>query len=183
VVIKGMVHAPTDNAAWAAYDRITSAMPGLRVVGVISAQEPTPKSLSVVQDAPPRASKPVERKLTYWLSLRAEYPWKRALTAVTVDITAGAFTHAGTFPAEFTATTTSAGTVILSSSGLTLSAASVPSGTVFDSLDHTVTGPGGEDLYGVIEFGAEWPAVVVGSNTWTPTGTADVDFAYFPTYA
>lgn len=183
LVVEGSVEAPSQTAAWAAYGRLTSSMPGITGSGDVVVYEPTPKALTVVQSGPPRADAPINGVFSFQLTLLAEYPWKRALTASTVDVTAGTFTHSGTFPAEFTFTTTSSGTVVLSAGGLTLSAASVPSGTVFDSLNHSVTGPGGEDLYGVIEFGAEWPAVDVGSNDWVSSGTADGELSFYPTYA
>src|SRR5690349_12653034 len=109
VQIKGLIFAPTDEAAWRAYDRVTSSMPGLRGVGDVVAYEPVPKSLRVVQAGPPRVSKPLGRQLTYWLTLTAEYPWKRALTASTVTVGAGStvsHTASGSFPAAIEVTTT-----------------------------------------------------------------------------
>lgn len=192
VVIKGMVFAPSDNAAWAAYDRITSSMPGIAGRGDIVAQEPTPKSLTVVQAAPPRASKPAGRQLTYWLSLRAEYPWKRALTPVTQAVSAGSsptFSAAGTFPAEIEVTLTSAGTVDLTLNGQRLRFGSLPSGAVltsgpgFTNPKRTARSSTGSNLFGLIVQPMQWPAIVPGSNSAHQAGTANLDIKYFPTYA
>ena len=166
VVIKGMVFAPSDNAAWAAYDRITSGMPGIGGRGVIVAQEPTPKSLTVVQAAPPRASKPVGRQLTYWLTLRAEYPWKRGLTPVTQIVAAGGsptFSGAGTFPAEIEVTLTS--------------------GFGFTNPKRTIRSSTGSNLFGLITQPMQWPAVVPGPNTANQAGAANLSLKYYPTFA
>lgn len=186
LVVTGSVEAVTQDGAWAAFNRAASSMPGLLGEGEVVIDEPTPKTLTVRQSGPPRINPPLNGVFTFQLTLLAEYPWKRAVDPVTVTIAAGTsetFDHDGTFPAEFTATTTSSGTVGLSCAGLTLSAGSVASGTVLDSLEHTITGSGGADLYGSIVAGSEWPAVVVGSNTWTNSGTADVELTFYPTYA
>jgi hypothetical protein len=186
VIIRGLVFAPTQEAAWLAYDRITSGMPGLMDSGDIVSYEPVPKMLTVHQAGPPRVSKPADGRLRFELALIAEYPWKRALSAVTVPVAAGdseTFTPAGTFAAEVIVTTTSTGTVDFGAGGLTLRASSVASGTVFDSLERTVTSAGGADLFGSTLPGIQWPAVAVGSNTFVNNGTADVELSYFPTYA
>jgi len=194
VVIKGLIFAPSDDAAWAAYDRATSAMPGLRNVGNIVAYEPVPKSLTVVQAGPPRVSKPLGRQMTYWLTLTAEYPWKRALTATTVAVAAGAtvsHTAAGTFPAEIEVTLTSAGTVDLTIAGLRLRTGSLPSGAVLTSgpgfirPKRTIRSalPANANLFGSIVQPMQWPAMVPGANSIHQAGTAGLSIRYFPTYA
>ena len=192
VVIKGLIFAPTDEAAWKAYDRATSTMPGLRGVGDIVAYEPTPKSLTVVQAGPPRVSKPAGRQLTYWLTLTAEYPWKRALTATTVTVAAGAtvsHTAAGTFPAEIEVTLTSGGTVDLTIAGLRLRTGSLPSGAVltsgpgFSRPKRTIRSSSGGNLFGSIVQPMQWPAMVPGANSIHQAGTAGLSIRYFPTYA
>jgi len=192
VVIKGMIFAPTDEAAWVAYDRVTSAMPGLRGVGDITAYEPVPKSLTVVQAGPPRVLKPLGRQLTYWLTLTAEYPWKRALTATTVAVGAGAtvsHTAAGSFPAEIEVTTTSAGTVDLDIGGQRLRWGSLPVGAVltsgpgFANPKRTARAADGSNLFGLIVQPMQWPAMSPGSNSLVNRGTAALSVRYFPTYA
>lgn len=193
VVIKGLVFAPSQDAAWLAYDKITSAMPGLTGSGVITAYEPVPKSLTVSQAGPPRVSKPAENGIiTYWLTLVAEYPWKRATTPVTFTISPGAtamFTDAGTFAAEIQVTTTSAGTVQLSASGQTLRTSTLPSGSVltsgpgFTNPERTVRGPSGADLFSATLSPMQWPAVSPGDNSFVNSGTANLSVTYYPTYA
>lgn len=195
VVMEGLILAPNEAAAWAAYDRVGSSMPGLLGEGDITAYEPVPKFLTVVQDAPPRVSKPASLdpsgriSMRYRLTLRAEYPWKRAVTAEDpVAINAGAtvpFTGGGNWPAEIVVTTTSSGTVNLTASGLSLTASTVPSGTVFDSMPgaFSVTGPSSEDLFSAMLPGFQWPAVVPGSNSFVNSGTANLVLSYYPTYA
>jgi hypothetical protein len=193
VVIKGRIFAPDDAAAWAAYDRATSTMPGLRGVGEIVAYEPVPKSLSVIQAGPPRVSKPTGGNLVYWLTLVAEYPWKRALTATTVTVGAGAtVSHTATGSAdgaEIEVTLTSGGTVDLTIAGLRLRWGSLPSGAIltsgpgFDNPKRTVLGPDGANLYGLIVQPMQWPAIVPGSNSIHQAGTANLSIRYFPTYA
>ena len=192
VVIKGLVFAPTDDAAWAAYDRATSSLPGLRGVGTITAYEPVPKSLTVVQAGPPRVSKPAGRQLTYWLTLTAEYPWKRALAATTVTVGGGAtvsHTAAGTFPAEIEVTLTSAGTVDLTIAGLRLRFGSLPSGAVltsgpgFTRPKRTAQSSTGANLFGSIVQPMQWPAMVPGVNSIHQAGTANLSVRYFPTFA
>lgn len=192
VVIKGLILAPTDDAAWKAYDRATSTMPGLRGVGDITAYEPTPKSLTVVQSGPPRVSKPLGRTLNYWLTLVAEYPWKRALTATTVTVSAAStvsHTAAGTFPAEIEVTLTSAGTVDLTIAGLRLRTGSLPSGAVltsgpgFTRPKRTIRSASGGNLFGSIVQPMQWPAISPGANSIRQAGTANLSIRYFPTYA
>jgi len=192
VVIKGLIFAPTDDAAWAAYDRVTSSLPGLRGVGTITAYEPVPKSLTVVQSAPPRVSKPAGRTLTYWLSLTAEYPWKRALSATTVTVGAGAtvsHTAAGTFPAEIEVTCTTTGTVDLTIAGLRLRTGSLnagsklTSGPGFTNPKRTILSSTGVNLFGLIVQPMQWPAMVPGVNSIHQAGTANLSIRYFPTFA
>jgi len=192
VVIKGLIFAPSDGAAWAAYDRVTSSLPGLRGMGTITAFEPVPKSLTVVQSAPPRVSKPAGRQLTYWLSLTAEYPWKRALSATTVAVGAGAtvsHTAAGTFPAEIEVTCTSTGTVDLTIAGLRLRTGSLnvgaklTSGPGFTNPKRTIISVTGVNLFGLIKQPMQWPAISPGSNSIHQAGTANLSIRYFPTFA
>jgi len=192
VVVKGLILAPSDDAAWKAYDRATSTMPGLRSVGDITAYEPVPKSLTVVQAGPPRVSKPLGRTLNYWLTLVAEYPWKRALAATTVTVGGGAtvsHTAAGTFPAEIEVTLTSGGTVDLTIAGLRLRTASLPSGAVltsgpgFTRPKRTIRSSTGANLFGSIVQPMQWPAMVPGVNSIHQAGTANLSIRYFPTYA
>lgn len=189
VTIKGVCRFSTAEAAEIAYATVTGSMPGLNgTADLVVGDTGDEVWLSVAQGGHPFAERPDAEKgyLLWQLFLRADYPLKRGLTAVTVELAAGAtvsVAHAGTFPAEFTATTTSTGTVSLSAGGLTLSSASVASGTVFDSLEHTITSSGGADLYGSIGVGAEWPAVEVGSRDWVNAGTADVELSFYPTFS
>lgn len=192
VVVKGRIFAPDDAAAWAAYDRATSTMPGLRGVGEIVAHEPTPKSLSVIQAGPPRVSKPAGGNLVYWLTLVAEYPWKRALTATTVTVGAGAtvsHTAAGTFAAEIEVTCTTTGTVDLTIAGLRLrtgtlnAGVKLTSGPGFTNPKRTIISSTGVNLFGLIVQPMQWPAIVPGSNSIHQAGTANLSIRYFPTYA
>lgn len=192
VVIKGLIFAPDDAAAWAAYDRATSAMPGLRGVGDIVAYEPVPKSLTVVQAGPPRVTKPAGRRLTYWLTLTAEYPWKRALTATTVTVAAGAtvsHTAAGTFPAEIEVTCTTTGTVDLTIGGLRLrtgtlnAGVKLTSGPGFTNPKRTIISSTGVNVFGLIVQPMQWPAMSPEANSIHQAGTANLSIRYFPTYA
>lgn len=193
VVIKGLIFPPDEGAAWAAYDRVSSSLPGLRGVGDITAYEPVPKSLTVVQSGPPRVTKPAGRSpMTYWLSLTAEYPWKRAVSATTVAVGGGAtVSHpaAGTFAAEVEVTTTSAGTVDLTIAGLRLRTGSLPSGAVltsgpgFANPKRTILSASGANLFGSIVQPMQWPAMSPGSNSIHQAGTASLSIRYFPTFA
>jgi hypothetical protein len=192
VVIKGLIKAPDDGAAWAAYDRVTSSMPGLRGVGDIVAHEPVPKSLTVVQAGPPRVTKPAGRLLTYWLTLSAEYPWKRALSTTTVTVGAGAtvsHTGVGTFPAEIEVTCTTTGTVDLTIAGLRLRTGSLnagvklTSGPGFTNPKRTIISSTGVNLFGLIVQPMQWPAISPGVNSIHQAGSADLSIRYFPTYA
>ena len=123
----------------------------------------------------------------YDIEVTALHPFKRALSPVTVA--PGAFTAAGTVPAEIEVTTTSSGTVHVEQGGLAIKAGTVPAGTVFTSgpgftnLPRSVVGPSGEDLYSLTLPGTQWPAVVPGANSFLSLGTADVEITYYPTYA
>ena len=192
VVIEGLIFAPDDGAAWAAYDRATSVMPGLRGVGDIVAYEPVPKSLTVVQAGPPRVTKPLGRQLRYQLSLLAEYPWKRALTATTVTIGGGGIVShpaPGTFPAEIEVTLTTGGTVDLAIAGLRLrtgwmdAGAVLTSGPGFARPKRTIISAAGSNLFGSILQPMQWPAISPGSNHIRQEGSADLSIRYFPTYA
>jgi hypothetical protein len=193
MMVNGLVKSPTDAAAWLAYDRLTSAMPGLLGSGAIVGYEPVVKSLTVKQSAAPRVSQPLERQVRFVLTVLAEYPWKRALTPVTVAIAAGAtvpFTATGSFPAEIQVTTTGAGTVDLTGpGGLRLRTGSLPSGAVltsgfgFTNPKRTIRSSGGANLYGLIVQPMQWPCVVPGSNSFVNAGTAALSLTYFPTYA
>jgi hypothetical protein len=192
VVIRGLVFAPTQEAAWLAYDRITSAMPGINGSGDIISYEPVPKVLTVSQAGPPRASKPADGRLSFQLTLLAEYPWKRAVTAETVTVAAGAEpleAHAGTFAAEIEVTTTSTGTVDLTIGSQRLRWGSLTSGSVltsgpgFDNPKRTAVGPSGENVFGLIVQPMQWPAMAPGDNVLENNGTANLSVRYFPTYA
>ena len=192
VVIKGMIFAPDDGAAWAAYDRVTSSMPGLRGVGEITAFEPVPKSLTVVQSGPPRVTKPAGRQLTYWLSLAAEYPWKRALSPTTVAVGAGStVSHpaAGTFPAEIEVTCTSTGTVDLTIGGLRLRTQSLNAGVKLTSgpgvtnPKRSIISSTGVNVFWTVIQPMQWPAMSPGVNSIHQAGTANLSIRYFPTFA
>ncbi|NUO35509.1 MAG: hypothetical protein HOQ27_10675 [Dermatophilaceae bacterium] len=194
VTIEGLIFAPDDASAWAAYDRVTSSMPGLRGYDYITAYEPVPKSLKAIQAGPPRVTKPAGRQLRYQLSLLAEYPWKRAVTASTVTVGAGAtVAHdaAGTFPAEVEVTLTSAGTVDLTIGGQRLRTTSLPNGAVLTSgfgfirPARTIRSalPANENLFGAIVQPMQWPAISPGANTIRQAGSAALSIRYFPTYA
>lgn len=178
LIVRGEVWADTREDAWAAYYRATGGMPGLGQYGDLIVYEDVPKMLRVTQGAPPIVTSPVGGFFTFELTLLAEYPYKTTTAdEAPVTILAGddvTFTGGGNWPAEIVVTTTSSGTVDLEAGGLALTSSTVPSGTVFDSRDFTVTGPGGEDLFDALIPGFQWPAVIPASNTYVQSGTANL---------
>ena len=186
VVLEGLVLAPSEAAAWKAYDRLTSAMPGLGGSGDIVAYEPVPKSLTVVQAGPPRVSKPLGGTISYRLTLLAEYPWKRALSQGTEAIAAGGtgvLTATGTFPAAFEVTLTSGGTVDLVIGTRHFTTTALPSGAVIDMGARTITAADGSSLYGAKTAASEWLALPPGTTTIEQDGTAALDLTWHDTYA
>jgi hypothetical protein len=130
--------------------------------------------------------------MTYWLTLLAEYPWKRATTATTVIVNSGAtVNHAspGTAASEIEVTLLGGGTVDLSIGGQRLRWGTLPSGSVltsgpgFTNRRRTVVGPSGENLFGLIVQPMQWPAMAPGANSLHQAGTAGLSVRYFPTYA
>lgn len=187
LVSKGVVRCPSEATAWDAYRNVIPTLVPRGSDITMTVYEPSnPLWANVRRSEAADIQRPAANVVFFELAHKALYPHLRGVTASTVTIAAGAtvtVTHSGTFAAEFTATTTSSGTVRLASAGLQLECASVPSGTVFDSQEFTVTDSGGTDLYGLIEPGSEWPAVSVGAVDWINSGTADVDLTFYPTYA
>ena len=191
LVARGSVRAPSDAAAWAAYNLVIGSMPGLGGQGPVVVYEPVPKMLPTVRQADkPFAKKPRSRYFKFELTLVAHDPYKVAFSPTTVSVAAGAtvsLTHNGTAPAFVTVTSTGSGTVRVrqNSSGQVLrTRASVASGTVFDPASRTVRSAGGVSLYGVMDSPSEWLSVPRTSSTsFTNQGTAPVDLTIFDTFA
>lgn len=188
---QGIVRASSQAAAWAAYRELRSLSPLGRDIELVVHEPGGSKFLLVRQGAEPVIDRPRSNNVTYTLTLKALYPFLRAVDPIDVPIAAGdseTFDDDGSAAAEIEVTTTGAGTVVLSAGGLTLTCGSVPSGTVltsgpgFTNDAASVVGPGGEDLFAAMVPGYEWPAVVPGSNTFANTGTAPVIVRRYPTY-
>lgn len=188
IVPRGRVFAPSQAAAWAAYNRIVSSMPGLGGEGdVVAYEESSARFLRCRMQSPPKIDAPAGGNFEFELTLIAEYPFKRALTPVEVTIAAGTsetFTAAGNFAAEITVTSLEIGSMSLDAYGARLATSvSLPAGSVMDSLDRTIVNDIGENRYQFIQRNSQWLAVQPGSNTFANTGTADVVLSYYPTYA
>ena len=184
----GSAEATSYENAWAAYERISNVAP-LEATADLIVYEPVPKFLTVALGDIPRVSEPSpSHVIEFSLVLVSEYAFKRVLDATTVALAAGGsatFTAGGKKPAEFEVTTTSTGTVELSSGGLTLSTYSLPSGSVISSMPgrRGITGPSGEDLSSSLVPGYQWPAIVPGSNTVDNAGSAAVSLSFYDSFA
>lgn len=182
--------ADTREAAWAAWYRATGRMPGLRRYGTLIVYEDVPKWLRVTQGAKPIIPEPVNGSFEGNLTLLAEYPLKRALDPVTINIPAGAtaeFIAEGTEAAEVIVTLKTTGLIDLRAYGARMGTRlSLPSGTVMASLTadgrkRTITAPGGVDRFDAIGYLTQWLAVQPGANEVENHG-AEVDLTYYPTY-
>jgi hypothetical protein len=133
-----------------------------------------------------------ESSFTYGLTLVAGDPFKRAMTATTVTVGAGAtvsHTAAGTYVAEIEVTCTTTGTVDLTIAGLRLRTSSLnagvklTSGPGFTNPKRTIISSTGVNLFGLIVQPMQWPAISPGVNSIHQAGSADLSIRYFPTYA
>ena len=187
--VSGWAKAPDQAMAWDVYAQL-SVMPGVGASGLVAVYEPVPKGLTVRQAEEPRISDPVDGNLEFLLTLVATQPYKRALSAKTVSVAAGAtvtLTNDGTATAYLTATATGSGTVRLRQdvSGQVLrSKASVGSGTVFDSGLRQVRSGGGVVLSGVVDNPSEWLSIPrLASSSVTNLGSAPLDVTFYDSYA
>lgn len=192
--LPGRAHCPDMATAFQVREQIVASMPGLDSAELI-VHESTPKSLTVEINGTPHVSTPIEAspyRVTFLIPLIAYDPFKRAVTPATVAVPAGAtvpHVATGTAAAEIEVTTTTTGTVVLSSEGLTLRTSELPAGTVltsgpgFTNPERTVVGPGGENLFSATLAPMQWPAIVPGANELVNGGTASLEVTYYPTYA
>ena len=189
LVIKGACRASSAANAWNAYYLLTSGLPGLRGEMELVVHEPTPKGLTAVQHAPPKADPRginSGNQFQWQLTLRADYPLKRVLTPTTGTLaasTTSSFTNGGTDAAYPVVTTTSSGTVDIVIGGRHFTTTSVASGTVIDMWARTVTAAGGSSLYSAKTPASEWLALPPGATSVSNAGTAALAFAWSDTYA
>jgi len=194
IVHTGLVMCGSASAAAAVAGELAALAPGIFLDYVID-NDATGAVACRVQVAVGAEPEWIDASsFTYALTLAAPDPFKRALTATTVPVTAGAtvsHTAAGTFPAEIEVTLTSGGTVDLTIAGLRLRTASLPSGAILTSgpgfirPKRTIRSalPANANLFGSIVQPMQWPAMVPGANSIHQAGTAGLSIRYFPTYA
>lgn len=193
VVLTGRAHCPDFATACRVRDIVASSMPAVNSSTQLIVHEPAPKWVSVKTDREPLADWPVDAapfRVSWRLSLVAHYPFKRALDPHLITIPAGqsaSVTNAGTASARVTVKTTGAGTVRLrqnTSGAVMRTRITVPSGTVFDAAERTVTSPAGLDIYDAMASPSEWLEVPRESTvTVTNQGTAPVLLTVYDTYA
>lgn len=187
LVCRGVVYAPTQAAAWEAYNYLPTLSRLGQDVDLVVHEPGVPKWLQVRRAGRPDIDRPSGGVVQFTLPVKALYPFKRALTPVEVLIIEGAsptFTADGIEAAEVTIEATTGGTIHLSIGGLTLTTGdnTVEAGTVFSTLDRTVEDPSGVNLYNVLAPDSQWPAISPGANTAVNGGTADLALTYHPTY-
>lgn len=184
LTVPGWAECPDMAAAFAVRDRLHGLMTGALIVHELPA-----KSVEVVSGGAPRSSWPLDGPrplVTFQIPLIAHDPFKRALTARTTVVGAGATVAAvnsGTAPADLLVTLTSPGTVVLSTGGVTLRTAELPAGSVIDTGSTSVTGPDGADLFTLVTLPALWPTLPAGGGNVTQAGSAALSIETFDTYA
>jgi len=187
LIVRGEVFADSREEAWAAYYRATGAMPGLQGEGDLVVYEDVVKWLRVRQAGPPLVTSPVGGFFTFELHLLAEYPYKRALDPIEVEIdagTTGTVTNPGNAAAEIIVTSQAVGSMSLEAYGARLATSvSLPAGSVMDSLTRTIVNDIGENRYPFIQRNSQWLAAPPGDTPFANTGTAPVIVTIYPTYA
>lgn len=187
------VRAPSDDAAWAAYER-SQNMPGdgLDRVATLVVRE---QWAQVIQSACAVDEPRGNLLVTAEVELLALYPFKRGIVERTETLTAGqtkTLTNAGTRAAPLTITTTGSGSVKVrqNASGQILqtrSGVTVATGTVFDCYAQEVTTSGGLETF-PMGSPSEWLALPGGTvdtpqnTSVTNQGTAPLDLSWFDTY-
>ena len=193
LVARGLVRAPSETAAWRAYQRVISAMPGYgpdRAAELV-VDEPIPKWLTVQQTGV-SAEEPrgIIRLVPFELELVAINPFKRAIAPRTYQLGPGStvsVSNAGNEAAYVDVKTTTAGTVKLrqnASGAVMRTRISVGSGTVFDAAARTVRSAAGLDIYDAMASPSEWLSIPRESTvTLTNQGTAALAVTFYDTYA
>ena len=184
LTLSGWCDCPSQAAAFGVRDRLHALRSGDLVV-----HEPTAKVLEVVSGGGVRSDWPLEgpSPVVQWqIRLTAPDPFKHALTPTTTIVGPGASVaaaNAGTAAADLVVTLSTAGTVVLSAGGVTLTTQSLPSGAVIDTGAATVKDSTGGDLFHLVTLPALWPALPAGGGMVTQAGTAALSIEHFDTYA
>lgn len=129
-----------------------------------------------------------DRVLQVVIDVTATDPFKRATTATTTPLAASStvsIASSGTAAADLRVTVTSAGTVVLSAGGLTLTTTTLPVGAVIDTGAATITALDGSDLFSAVPVtvSPQWPALPAGGGPVTQAGTAALSIEHHDTYA
>ena len=183
IVCEGTVVAKTDEAHWAAYNRL-NALVGMAQGVPLIVSEPTPKLVTVVTGpGSPRIRTRDGRSFEFQLTLVALDPRKYALDERTYSVPAGGVmtvVNAGNSPSPVTVTTTGTGRVDVTA-GMpgdarlrTIAGTPIPGGVVFDPHTRTVTYAGQYDYFPALAAGFEWPALPVGTGHIYNDGTAPI---------
>ncbi|HEY1177709.1 MAG TPA: hypothetical protein VGF17_16260 [Phytomonospora sp.] len=194
LVARWIVRAPSDAAAWAAYERC-QAMPGfgLNKAAILVVHEPVAKWLQVIQTGidvdEPRGNRLVFAEV----DLSALYPYRRGVEERTETLAPGqtkTLQNAGREAAPLKVTTTGAGVVKLrqtASGQLMQTRVSVASGTVLDSRTSSAVTAGGVEFF-PMGSPSEWLSLPAGdidgpsSTNVTNQGGAPVLLSWYDTY-
>jgi hypothetical protein len=194
LVARWIVRAPSDVAAWAAYERC-QVMPGFGLdhLATLVVHTPTPQWLQVIQTAIDVTEPRDNRIVTAEVDLLATYPYRRGVDERTETLAPGQtknLENAGRESASLTVTTTGAGTVKLrqnASGQLMQTRSSVATGTVLDSRLQSVVTAAGLEIF-PMGSPSEWLSLPAGtldaasSTSVTNQGTAPVTLSWFDTY-
>jgi len=192
IVHSGLIECSTSAAADAIADELAALDPSVEYEYAVDKNSTGELACLVRVALGPSPEWIDDSSFTYSLTLVAGDPFKRALSATTVTVGAGAtvsHTAAGTFPAEIEVTCTSTGTVDLTIAGLRLRTGSLnagsklTSGPGFTNPKRTILSSTGVNLFGLIVQPMQWPAMVPGVNSIHQAGTANLSIRYFPTFA
>lgn len=187
ITVEGHAIATTRADAMAAHKIVRGSMPGLARVGLLVVHEDPVVWLEVKQNHKPVAPSPRNGSFGFTLNLIADvYPFKRAMTARTVTIGAGAsadLTNDGDFEAALVIETS--GTLQLrrdDTDQLMQTRVDVAAGTVFDTAARTVTTSGGLAIFPMASP-SEWLFAAAETDTsFTNLGADPVDITWYDTY-
>ena len=164
IVCEGTVVAPSDEAHWAAYNRLTGLV-GIRAAVPFIVAEPGGAKMCTVVTGPgsPKIRTHNGRVFEFQLTLVALDPRKYAVEARSVSMAtyAGgvAVPNLGSVPSPLRITLGTLGIFHMSEPGgvVDYQGGPFPTGTVLDSATRTVRAPGGTNLFHLLAPGFTWP--------------------------